>query len=148
MCERSILIIDGDEHLRKMLGYLLVSNGSEVMCASDEYAALKVLDVKLPDLIILDLWMPGMDGFEICKQIKGNGITSEIPIIVLTAVSSEKNKEIAISMGASDIFEKPFDSVTFLKRAIELSSNENNRMLSQPPLPDFREGLKLKEAIK
>ena len=148
MCERSILIVDDDEHLQKMLGYFFVTKNSEVICVKDGYAALKVLEVKLPDLIILDLWMPGIDGLEICKRIKSNRITSAIPIIVLTAVFSEKNREIALSMGVSDYFEKPFDSAKLIDRSIELCSKENNGMLAQMPLQDYRGRVKFKEAIK
>lgn len=96
--------------------------------------ALTAVSRELPDLILLDITMPGMDGFEVCKHLKNNDLTHDIPIIFITAINSLPSKTLAFELGAADYITKPFDVKELqvrvktqieLKYAQELMSSEN-----------------------
>ena len=117
--EKTILIVDDDEKLSKMLGFLFMAKGFNVEYADSGAAAFKVLDSVRPSIVILDIMMPGMDGFEVCEKIKENPSLKKIPVIILSALSSETNREKSLSLGAYAYFEKPFKSMELVSKAIE-----------------------------
>ena len=117
--EKTVLIIDDDEKLSKMLGFLFMAKSFKVESADGGNAALEKLKTLKPDIIILDLMMPGMDGFEVCRVIKDTPALKETPVIVLSALPSSKNREKVSELGAYDYFEKPFKSSDLVAKAIE-----------------------------
>lgn len=117
--EKIILIIDDDEKLSKMLGFLFMAKGFKVEYADNGAAAFKTLERIKPSIVILDIMMPGMDGFEVCKKVKEDPALKEIPVIILSALSSETNKEKSLSLGAYAYFEKPFKSSELVSKAVE-----------------------------
>ncbi len=84
------------------------SNGYEVISASDGLEGLNMVKSEKPDLILLDLMLPKMDGIEVCKQVKSDINLNEIPIIMLTAKGSETDKVLGLEIGADDYITKPF----------------------------------------
>ena len=110
MSYRAILVVDDDERLRKMLSFFFVKKGFKVVSAKDGIAALKILGRLRPDMILLDLAMPDMDGFELCRRIKEDTLMGDIPLIAISALSAADNRERILSLGASAYFEKPFVS--------------------------------------
>ena len=86
------------------------------MYAYNGIEALEILKKTTPDAIILDLMMPEMDGYELCETLKKNKQYKETPIIVLSALNADKNRDRLISMGASDYIEKPFISADLLEK--------------------------------
>lgn len=126
MSHRAILVVDDDEKLQKMLTFFFTKKGFKVMHAGDGFAAIKILETLRPDLIMLDLAMPNMDGFELCKRIKENAVWGEIPLIVLSALSALDNREITLSLGVTDYFEKPFVSSELMDRVTKLLDIEEN----------------------
>ena len=120
-----ILIVDDDQFNISVLTEIL-SNDYNVMTAESGGKALKALDGPLlPDLILLDILMPGMDGYEVCKQIKADERTAHIPIVFVTAVSEAMDAARAFEIGAVDYVTKPFNPVTVKARInthIKLSS--------------------------
>jgi DNA-binding response OmpR family regulator len=101
---------------------MLSSNGYRRETASDGFeAGTKIMQFK-PDLIILDLFMPGMDGFEVCKQIKENSNTSQIKILAFTGFDSKENKERIMRAGADDYLVKPVEKSVLLKNVKDLIS--------------------------
>jgi DNA-binding response OmpR family regulator len=102
----TILIIDDDDKLNQLLKNFLGEFGFKVHSATDPDAGFKKLKQKSPDLVILDIMLPGMDGFEICKKIRQ---TSTVPIIMLTARDDLMDKVVGLEIGADDYLPKPFE---------------------------------------
>ena len=99
-----------------MLGSLLIISGYEVGMASDGHKALEFIKNKHPDLILLDILMPGMDGFEVCEKIKLNLLTKHIPIIFLTAKTSTEDIVRGFKVGGVDYVTKPFNGEELIAR--------------------------------
>ena len=108
MAEKKILIVDDEDHIRELLKFNLEKNGYAVYMANDGLNGLKLAREKQVDLILLDLMLPGMDGFEVCKEIRRDNIISNVPIIMLTAKSEEIDKILGLELGADDYITKPF----------------------------------------
>lgn len=108
MAEKKILIVDDEDHIRELLKFNLEKNGYIVYMENDGLNGLKLAREKQVDLILLDLMLPGMDGFEVCKEIRRDNIISNVPIIMLTAKSEEIDKILGLELGADDYITKPF----------------------------------------
>ena len=102
-----ILVVDDEQEIRILLDHFLKDQGYEVVLASDGNQALKLAAEENPQVIILDIKMPGLDGLEVCKLLKDKEQTRLIPIIVITGF--EDNKIEALNRGADDFVNKPFD---------------------------------------
>lgn len=122
---KKILIIDDDLRHDKMMSYLLLSKGFNVAYALSGQEALNKLrlnEVERPDIILIDIMMPQMDGFETFKEIRQDSGLKDIPIIMLTALSDPQNQEKAAAIGAADYIEKPFspsDVIARIKKVLE-----------------------------
>lgn len=108
MAEKKILIVDDEEHIRELLKFNLEKNGYTVYMAVNGLEGLSLAREKQVDLILLDLMLPGIDGFEVCKEIRKDNIISNVPIIMLTAKSEEIDKILGLELGADDYITKPF----------------------------------------
>jgi len=102
----TILIIDDDEKLNQLLDEFLSDFGYETISATHPEEGLKLLKKKMPDLVILDIMLPDMDGFEVCKVIRQ---THTVPIIMLTARGEVTDKVVGLELGADDYLAKPFE---------------------------------------
>jgi DNA-binding response OmpR family regulator len=109
----SILVVDDDPSIRKFVRMNLEARGFEVLLAADGDEALKVIEKELPDMIILDIMMPKMDGFALCQKVRE---WSNIPIIMLSARDSEQDKVRCLDCGADDYLTKPFSLKELLSR--------------------------------
>lgn len=108
MPREKILVIDDEMHIIELLKYNLEANGYKVFYAVDGKEGLnKSVEIK-PDLILLDIMLPGMDGFDVCKEIKRNKEIEAVPIIMLTAKGEEFDKILGLELGADDYITKPF----------------------------------------
>lgn len=114
--EASILLVDDQLANLKVLLSLLQSNGYRVLVADSGERALTILDNTLPDLILLDVMMPGMDGFETCRKIKSKSQTESIPVIFMTALDSNEDKVTGFEVGGVDYVTKPFQQTEVLAR--------------------------------
>jgi len=101
----SILIVDDEPSILQSLGGLLSDEGFDVLKASNGYQALKVIDLESPDLVLLDIWMPGIDGIETLKEIKKDN--PFIPVVIITGHGTIETAVKAIKLGAFDLIEKP-----------------------------------------
>jgi len=106
--KEKILIVDDEKDIVKMLNYNLKKEGYRTVDAHDGEDALALAVREHPDLILLDLMLPGIDGLEVCKQLKKEAKTSRIPIIMLTAKTQETDKIVGLELGADDYVSKPF----------------------------------------
>ncbi|MBY0403713.1 MAG: response regulator transcription factor [Cyanobacteria bacterium] len=104
----TILVVDDEHDLVNLLRYNLQKEGYEVIPAYDGSTAVDLIWEKMPDLIVLDLMLPDRSGFDICRQIKAEEKTRKIPIIMLTARSSEHDRVSGFEAGAEDYVVKPF----------------------------------------
>src|SRR5258708_29229818 len=103
-----ILVIEDERALTDVLAYNLQREGYETILAHDGVEGLRKAQTLLPDLILLDLMLPGMNGIEVCREVRAGERTREIPIIMLTARAEETDQVVGFSMGADDYVTKPF----------------------------------------
>ncbi len=108
-----VLLVDDEEPLRASLSFFLIQEGYKVTTAADGLTALKLIHDKMPDIIILDLMLPEMDGMELCWRIRA---FSEVPIIMLTAKDHDADKIWGLKAGADDYVTKPFNTRELLAR--------------------------------
>jgi DNA-binding response OmpR family regulator len=111
-----ILVVDDEEVLVETIAYNLEQEGYQVMRAFDGKRALELARQEQPDLIILDIMLPEIDGLEVCRQLRGETETSTIPIILLTAKGDEVDKVVGLEVGADDYVTKPFGRRELLAR--------------------------------
>jgi PleD family two-component response regulator len=117
---KKILIVDDEPRVLKVLNKMLSLHGYQIEEALDGFeAGVKIMSFK-PELLILDLYMSGMDGFELCKRIKSNPNTSHIKIIVYTGFDSEENKDRIMKAGAEGYLVKPVDESILLQNIEDL----------------------------
>jgi excisionase family DNA binding protein len=128
--EKKILIVDDDPEIQKILASILSLNNYQTEVASDGLdAGIKIMRFK-PDLIILDLYMPQMDGFEVCRRIKENLDHSHIKILILTGYDSRENRDQIIEAGADAYLSKPVKKDDLLHHIQQLFNNNGEQTLS------------------
>jgi len=114
--KEKILIVEDEKDIIKMIEYNLKKEGFKVIDARDGEDALDLSLREHPDIILLDLMLPGIDGLEVCKTLKKESKTSSIPIIMLTAKSQESDKVVGLELGADDYITKPFSPRELIAR--------------------------------
>ncbi len=115
-----ILVVDDQEQNQELLQAYLEDLGCEVQTASDGIEAQEAIAQELPDLIILDVMMPRMSGYQLCTKLKADLATRDIPIVMVTALSEVGDIERAVEAGADDFLTKPVYKVELLTRAKSL----------------------------
>jgi two-component system cell cycle response regulator len=108
-CEGIVLVVDDEEQNRTLLRDPLEARGFEVEEAENGMQALEKIAVRPPDVILLDIMMPQMDGYEVCRRLKTDSKTAHIPILMVTALSERKERLMGIAVGANDFLNKPID---------------------------------------
>src|SRR5665648_622828 len=112
----TILVVDDEEPIQELLRFNLEKEGYLVSVAKDGQEALKQVETNQPDLLVLDLMLPGMDGLEVCRKLRSNPKFQQIPIIMLTAKGEEIDKVLGLELGADDYMTKPFSPRELLAR--------------------------------
>jgi len=112
--KKKILVVDDEPDFIEFLSIRLKSSGYDVISASDGESGLKKAQKEKPDLIILDILMPKINGFELCKRLKENELTKDMPVIMLTALAQEKDLSKGLEEGADCFITKPFNSLDLL----------------------------------
>ena len=128
-----ILVVDDEEHIVELIKYNLESNGFIVRGVYNGSEVIKAINLEKFDLIILDIMLPEIDGIELCKLIKRDPNTADIPIIMLTAKSSEMDKVIGLELGADDYITKPFsirELIARIKAVLRRSSDKKEYITS------------------
>ncbi len=115
-----VLVVDDNERNLKLLEALLTNEYYDVILAHDGFEALEITKTKKPDIILLDVMMPGMDGFETCKKLKENPATAHIPVVMVTALSDRSDRVKGLESGADDFLTKPVKEVPLLARVRSL----------------------------
>ncbi|NTV23673.1 MAG: response regulator transcription factor [Nanoarchaeota archaeon] len=114
---KKILVVDDEPHISELVKAVLSVEGYDVKTASDGVSALKFLEKQKPDLVILDMMMPGMSGREVCEKIRANPKTKQLKVMFVTVVKfSENGKSELEKMNVSDYLTKPFDNAELVSR--------------------------------
>lgn len=108
MTKKRILVVDDEKDIQELVGYNLMRNGYQVTMVATGEEALTRARSDDPDLVVLDLLLPGIDGLDVCKALKNDSITSHIPVIMLTAKGEESDIVTGLELGADDYVTKPF----------------------------------------
>ena len=123
---KTLLIVDADKYIVTSLEYVMKSAGFDVAVAYDGDEAIDKVTAMVPDLLITDIMMPKLNGFDLCEKIRANPLWTSIRIIILTAKGRDSERKKGLSLGADDYMTKPFSTRQLLKRVKELlGENEN-----------------------
>jgi len=122
-----ILIVDDEQDIVELISYNLEKEGFSTIKAYDGVSIFNVISTKKPDLLILDLMLPGMNGLDICKKIRANPATADLPIIMLTAKGDELDKIIGLEIGADDYITKPFSVKELIARVRTILRRSQDR---------------------
>ena len=114
--KKTVLIVEDEEDILALLHFNLIKAGYEVICSSCGEDGLQQVEARRPDLILLDLMLPGIDGLEICRRLKMDEKNHDLPIIMLTARGEERDVVQGLEMGADDYVTKPFSIKVLLAR--------------------------------
>ncbi|MDH5508174.1 MAG: response regulator, partial [Anaerolineae bacterium] len=132
--EGKILIVDDDLDTLQLVGTMLEKQGLEIVAAGNGAQAIEVAKRALPDLVLLDIMMPGMDGYEVARQLKSHEPTSTIPIIMFTAKAQVEDKVAGFAAGVDDYLTKPIHPKELVARVKKILS-DHKILLPQPPAP-------------
>lgn len=154
MTREKILIVDDEEHIVELLNFNLKNSGYETLIATDGIEAVKIAKEEKPNLILLDLMIPGIDGFDVCKEIKKEKDMKNTSIIILTAKGEELDKILGLELGADDYITKPFSVrellarvKAVLRRTSSFSMEESNIYESKSLKVNFeRHEVKIKDS--
>lgn len=127
-----ILIVDDEEYGRDTLEMLLIHEEYQLVFADNGYDALQQAHTLVPDLILLDIMMPGMDGFEVCAKLRADPLLGEVPVILVTALDDQDSRLRGLKAGADDFISKPFNRVELRARIKTITRlNRYHRLLSE-----------------
>lgn len=125
MTNKKVLIVDDEEHIRELIKFNLKKEGYDIEVAINGVEALNIIREIKFDLILLDLMLPEIDGLEICKEIRRNEETSDIPVMMITAKGEEFDKVLGLELGADDYITKPFSIRELMARVKALLRRSN-----------------------
>jgi two-component system phosphate regulon response regulator PhoB len=131
MAKETILAVDDEEDILELVRFNLSREGYEVLCATSGENTLKMIGKVSPDLLILDLMLPGIDGLDVAKILKGDPKTIDIPIIMLTAKGGEADIVTGLELGADDYITKPFSPRILIARVRAMLRRKTTRSPEQ-----------------
>jgi CheY-like chemotaxis protein len=125
---KNILLVEDNEVNRRLAGFLLRSHGYQVREATTAAAAFEMVEKDRPDLIVMDIQLPGMDGLEITRKLKEQPATADIPVIAVTSFAMKGDREKALAAGCAGYVTKPIDKNTFIQ---EVAAHVGNKSKSE-----------------
>ena len=128
MSEKKILLVEDNEVNRRLAGFLLRSHGYVVREATTASSAFEMVETERPDLIVMDIQLPEMDGLEITRRLKQQPGTADIPVIAVTSFAMKGDREKALAAGCAGYVTKPIDKNTFIK---EVATHVGNKSKSE-----------------
>jgi two-component system alkaline phosphatase synthesis response regulator PhoP len=129
MPKENILVVDDEEDILELLKYNLSREGYKVSCAASGEETLRAVRSQIPDLIVLDLMLPGIDGLDVARQLKNDVKTRDVPIVMLTAKGEEADIVAGLELGADDYITKPFSPRVLVARVRAVL----RRKVKEPP---------------
>jgi len=142
MSTERILVVDDEEDLLELVRYNLTKEGYQVRCVATGEAAIQEAKSLLPDLILLDLMLPMVDGLGVCRILKNNPLTQHIPIMMVTAKTEEADVVTGLELGADDYITKPFSPRVLLARIRAVLRRHDG-----PPLDEDPSTIKVRELV-
>ncbi len=133
MARETILIVDDEEDIIELIKYNLKNEGYDILTAFTGEQAIKIARQSQPDLIVLDLMLPGIDGLEVTRFLKNSAQTKELPIVMLTAKGEESDIVTGLELGANDYISKPFSPKELLARIRAILRRRRKHALDDPP---------------
>jgi len=125
MAEKKILLVEDNPVNRRLAGFLLRSQGYQVIEATTAQAAFDIIPSNRPDLIVMDIQLPGMDGLEATRKLKEQPETAAIPVVAVTSYAMKGDREKALAAGCSGYVTKPIDKNTFIAEVALRLGNES-----------------------
>lgn len=147
MGQGRILVVEDDIDISKMLRIYFDSQGYEVLVANRGNDALEICRRKLPNVVVLDIQLPDIDGYEVCRELRSNTRTSYVPIIFLTQKDERSDKIAGLELGADDYITKPFD-IEELKLRVEGAIRRSKREALTHPVTNLPAGKLIEEQLK
>jgi len=142
-----ILVVDDEQRNRRLLRQLLEAEGHRVSEAEDGAAALECVDRSPPDVILLDLSMPKVDGFEVCRRVKQTPATAHIPILLISALTEREDRLRGIEAGADDFIAKPIDQQEVLLRVRNAVHRQHLYVELQSKYKELRDMAELRDSL-
>jgi phosphate regulon transcriptional regulator PhoB len=136
---QKILVVEDEPDISKLVSYNLTQERFKVLTAEDGEQALKVIQQEKPNLVVLDLMLPGLSGMEVCKILRDRPETAKLPILMLTAKASETDRVVGLEMGADDYLAKPFSPREMVARVRAILRRANNAARAEAP-PAYEKG--------
>ena len=124
MEKKRILVVDDEIYIVHILEFSLTMEGYGVLTASDGQEALRLIESERPDLVVLDIMMPRLDGYEVCRRLRQDEQFKELPVILLSAKGRPVDREAGLKAGADDYITKPFSPRKLLEKIRELLSRQ------------------------
>ena len=142
----TVLVVDDDVDIARFIEVNLKLEGFDVLVAHDGEEALEVISEQLPDLALLDVMMPRLDGVELCRRLRSDPLTASLPVIMLTAKSLSADKVVGLTAGADDYIIKPFDTLELIAR-VRSTLRRNAEMRAVSPLTGLPGNHRINEEI-
>ncbi|MFH2046736.1 MAG: response regulator [Pseudomonadota bacterium] len=127
MPKEKIMVVDDEEDILELIRHNLAREGYRIVCASDGESAVNMAKTEKPDVIVLDLMLPGIDGLEVAKKLKYNQQTRNIPIVMLTAKGEDADIVTGLEIGADDYITKPFSPRVLIARIRAVIRRQNQK---------------------
>ena len=134
MAKEKILVVDDEEDILELIRFNLVREGYKVLCAQSGEKALSIGQAEIPDLMVLDLMLPGIDGLEVTKVLKSDSRTRDIPIVMLTAKGEEADIVTGLELGADDYITKPFSPRVLVARVRAVLRRQSKEYKEETPV--------------
>jgi two-component system alkaline phosphatase synthesis response regulator PhoP len=140
-----VLVVEDETNIQELLKYNLEKNGYNVIVADNGVDGLEEALANVPDIILLDLMLPGLDGLEVCKRLRMEKRTKKVPILMLTAKSEELDKVLGLELGADDYITKPFSIKELIARIRAALRRMDEGRSDEPPKEEKVKILKVKD---
>jgi len=138
MAKKKILVVEDDRDISELITYNLEREGYEIACLYDGNQVVDFVRKRKPEVIILDLMLPEVDGIEICRTLKSDADTKHVPIVMLTAKSEEADVVVGLQMGADDYIAKPFSPKVLVARIKAITRRMVDNQLSSASADNLR----------
>lgn len=139
MSKEHILVVDDEEDIIELVKYNLIREGYNITCATSGEEALKIVGSTPPDLIVLDLMLPDIDGLEVTRQLKSNPKTRSVPIVMLTAKGEESDIVAGLELGADDYIAKPFSPRVLVARIRTVIRRQHKKSIDEASKIQFND---------
>ena len=130
---QKILVVEDEPDISKLVSYNLTQERFRVLTAEDGEQALRMIQREKPNLVVLDLMLPGLSGIELCRMLRERPETAKLPILMLTAKAGEADRIVGLEMGADDYLAKPFSPREMVARVRAILRRANNAAHAEPP---------------